>query len=317
MSNSGIIDSLFELLDLRKKSNGTKGTTSIESHIQQTTADLVKMYGCSDKMATWLNSIELGEIAGWIPIFDGIALDAKIVSAEIDDGYLTITTGAGQSRRHRRYVTDHHFGFVTEEMIVDYRTLWGELVSSMEWWFKQYNTAAITIAGLWIELDPDDRGSFCGIDVCSGDTNERFFGISGPSEAGCCLFIKALQQYGTLTIRDLISEIRKHQKFWQSRENALKAGSKGCQFQVGEYVRKVPTDPQSIFEDQESWACYKVIDVLTPEQQILFMGLSPQYIPNMVLITPELKKFVAFSGDYVTSPRATPVNKPRNRRNRG
>lgn len=202
------------------------------------------------------------------------------------------------------------FKLVRNEHIEDHQRQWRPFIDAM----KDWNATPATMGqGLPLANDVD-------LQFYPDSAEDGEFLFIGPKWSDAVLLMTRLDQYRAVEmihalypqgLREIVSLVRKYQKYHTHREHMRKGASKGCKFEVSEFVRRIPTDLRKVFDPVETWECFKVCGHVSAEQQVLFLSETPSYPPDMVLITPDLQRFLAFSGDWVASVRGQPQSRKR------
>lgn len=188
-----------------------------------------------------------------------------------------------------------------------YKTVWVSLMDALTAWRDEWGGDAL------------DLGNGCSINLTSarGDTTIYLQAGDGTHMfnidylCGRLDFIERLNSVAPHGCQSVAATIEQHRRFDKARRHAKMAASKGCQFSEGEFVKLVPLDLNARLKSTEDWECFKVLRVLTDAEKLQYVTTTASYIPDMILIDLELKKFAAFSGDYIPSVRFHHKNKKR------
>lgn len=194
----------------------------------------------------------------------------------------------------------YDFQLINNNVIADHEQQWGAFIEALTEWSSVGDGLPLPDRReLWYFPDAEEDRLM----VYSENDSVAFSTNTELDQYRAAEYLNGIYTAG---LREVVSLVRKCQKHLAHCEQTRKGSAKGCKFEVGDFVRRVPKDLRKVFESAETWDCFKVHSHVTPEQQTLFLSEEPSYPPDMVLITPDYKRFLAFSGDYVASVRKQP-----------
>lgn len=288
------------------------GVDLVKFYQEHSPAMVDKAYRLHEWMGNVLgtNSVGLGTHT---PIMASVESNWKIVHAQLEfrsDGgervalILQLTDKNLHVPFTRKIDVDrlsiHDFQLVSNNVIADHEQLWPAFIEALtEWWTVGDGLPLPDNRELWYFPNAEEDRLMV---YSEGDS----VAFSTKNHLDQYRAVEYFNGIYTAGLREIVSLVRKCQKHLAHCEQTRKGSAKGCRFDVGDFVRRVPKDLRKVFESAETWECFKVYGHVTPEQQVLLLSEQPSYPPDMVLITPDYKRFLAFSGDYVASVRKQP-----------